>query len=73
MAALPFSVLRTAMMTCAPTRASSRAVSRPSPLLAPVMMTVRPSNDGSSAALHLAVDLLTGADPRRWRPAPSRG
>jgi hypothetical protein len=51
-AAFPFSRLRTARIVVAPTRASSRAVTRPKPLLAPVTMTVRPASDGRSAALH---------------------
>ena len=38
----------------APTRASSRAVTRPSPLLAPVTITVRPENEGRSAAVQSA-------------------
>ena len=50
-AALPLSRLRTATMTLAPTRASSRAVTSPRPLLAPVTMTVRPENEGRSAAV----------------------
>ena len=39
------------MMILAPLRANSRAVTAPSPLLAPVMITVRPANDGRSAAV----------------------
>jgi hypothetical protein len=35
----------------APFADNSRAVTAPSPLLAPVMMTVRPVNEGSSAAV----------------------
>src|SRR6201997_1205 len=50
-AASPLLVLRTAMMIVAPLRANSRAVTSPSPLLAPVMITVRPANDGRSAAV----------------------
>ncbi len=52
-ASSPFSVLRQARTTWAPTRASSRAVTRPNPLLAPVTMTVRPANEGRSAAVQL--------------------
>src|SRR5690349_5252270 len=51
-AAVPFSRLRTATVTLAPTRASSRAVTRPSPLLAPVTITLRPVNEGRSALVH---------------------
>jgi hypothetical protein len=48
----PFSVLRTARTTRAPARASSRAVTRPRPLEAPVTTTVRPDWSASSAAVH---------------------
>ena len=48
-AALPLSILRTATMTLAPTRANSRAVISPRPLLAPVTMAVRPENEGRAA------------------------
>ena len=41
-AACPFSRLRQAITTLAPARASSRAVTSPSPLFAPVTMAVRP-------------------------------
>src|SRR6516162_4655359 len=54
-AASPLLVLRTAMMMLAPLPANSRAVSAPSPLLAPVTMTVRPANDGRSAAVQSAM------------------
>src|SRR6202012_4028898 len=47
----PLRVSRTAMTTVAPCPASSRAVTDPSPLLAPVMKPVRPANDGRSAAV----------------------
>ncbi len=62
-AALPLSTLRTARMVRAPTRASSRAVTRPSPLLAPVTMTVRPAKEGRSAAVQsLMPDTLEFAE-----------
>ena len=48
----PWSVLRTARIVLAPTRASSRAVTSPRPLLAPVTITVRPAKEGRSAAVH---------------------
>src|SRR5262249_44669785 len=51
-ASSPFDVLRTARIVLAPTRASSRAVTSPKPLLAPVTITVRPANEGRSAAVH---------------------
>src|SRR5882757_639387 len=61
-AASPLAVLRTASTTLAPTRASSRAVTSPRPLLAPVTMTVRPANEGRSAAVHslMGQSLMTG-------------
>src|SRR5881409_3479699 len=49
----PLAVSRTASVTRAPARASSRAAMRPIPLLAPVTTTVRPSRLGRSAAVHL--------------------
>src|SRR5437588_12290445 len=54
-AAWPLSVLRTAMTIFAPLAASSRAVTAPSPPLAPVMITVRPANDGRSAAVQFVM------------------
>src|SRR6476646_2650214 len=51
-ASSPLVVLRTARIVLAPTRASSRAVIRPRPLLAPVTITVRPANEGRFAAVH---------------------
>src|ERR1700742_556961 len=54
-AASPLPVLRTAMTILAPLHASSRAVTKPSPLLAPVMITVRPANDGRSVAVQLVM------------------
>jgi hypothetical protein len=49
----PLSSSRTASTTCAPCRASSRAVARPRPLLAPVTTTVRPFRSGILSAVHL--------------------
>ena len=48
-------MFRTARVTRAPTRANSRAVTAPRPLLAPVMMTVRPANEGRSAAVQVVM------------------
>ena len=45
-AAAPFCRLRQAISTVAPARASSRAVTSPSPLLAPVTTAVRPDWSG---------------------------
>jgi hypothetical protein len=56
-AAAAFSWLRTAITTCAPFAASARAVSSPSPPLAPVTTTVRPCWLGISAALQLTMSL----------------
>jgi hypothetical protein len=56
-------MLRTAEMTVAPTRANSRAVTNPKPLLAPVTMTVRPENDGRSAAVQTERGLPSDPDP----------
>ena len=42
----PLAVLRQATITVAPARASSRAVTSPSPLLAPVTIAVRPDRSG---------------------------
>ena len=64
-ASSPLPVLRHARTTWAPTRASSRAVTRPNPLLAPVTMTVRPANDGKSAAVQLMPTTLGGQGQRR--------
>ena len=49
----PFAVLRTARTTRAPAPASSRAATRPMPLLAPVTTIVRSVREGRSAAVHL--------------------
>ena len=57
-AAAAFSWLRTAITTCAPFAASCRAVSSPSPPLAPVTTAVRPCWSGMSAALQLMTILL---------------
>jgi len=46
---------RTAAITVAPTRASSRAAISPMPLPAPVMITVRPSILGRSAFVHFGI------------------
>ena len=43
--------------------ASSRAVTAPSPLLAPVTMAVRPANEGRSAAVHEVMENTVV----RWR------
>src|SRR5215210_8248940 len=48
----PLSMLRTASTTWAPTRASSVAVARPMPLVAPVITTVRPPWPGRSWGVH---------------------
>ena len=66
-ASSPFAVLRQARMTWAPTRASSRAVTRPSPLLAPVTITVRPANGGGSAAVQDMRLTLRGGGPTSRR------
>src|SRR5689334_20667456 len=57
------------MTIVAPRRASSRAVTAPSPLLAPVMMTVRSANDGRSAAVQPVMADNTNREARRtaWR------
>ncbi|WP_240492147.1 heme-binding protein [Mycobacterium alsense] len=47
--------MRTAITIRAPLAANSRAVTAPRPLLAPVMMTVRPANDGRSAAVQFVM------------------
>src|SRR5580693_2487140 len=49
-AARPFSVSRTASVTWAPAPDRARAAARPIPLLAPVMITVRPVMSGRSWA-----------------------
>src|ERR1700712_5291668 len=61
-AALPFSRLRTATITVAPTLASSLAVTSPRPLLAPVTMTVRPANVGRWAAVQSLMRRSVGLD-----------
>ncbi len=53
----PRSVSRTAITTRAPARASSRVVTNPRPLLAPVTTTVRPFHEESCAAVH-GVDVM---------------
>src|SRR4051794_40619898 len=58
-AAATFSWLRAAITTWAPAAASARAVSRPSPPLAPVTTAVRPSCEGMSATVHAIMRLLT--------------
>src|ERR1700730_75894 len=47
---VPLSLLRTAKIVWPPTRANSPAVTNPRPLFAPVTITVRPENEGRSAA-----------------------
>src|ERR1700739_1607994 len=71
-AASPFSVLRTAMTILAPFAANSRAVTAPSPLFAPVMITVRPANDGRSAAVQ-SVMPDNGSDVERQRQRGGSG
>src|SRR4029079_3688260 len=63
-------VLRTAKFVWAPTRASSRAVTSPRPLLAPVMITVRPENEGRSAAVQSVMTLTLTR--RNWGHSPSQ-
>src|SRR5262249_12602925 len=46
-------------MTCAPCRASSRAVGRPMPLFAPVTMADLPLRSGMEEGLHMAVSRCT--------------
>ena len=54
-------MLRQASTTCAPTRASSLAVTSPSPLLAPVTITERPAKEGRSAAVQpMGATVTTG-------------
>src|SRR5947209_6432784 len=59
-AASPLAVSRTASVTRAPARASSRAAILPMPLLAPVTTTARPSSEGRSAAVHFE-ELMPGS------------
>src|SRR3954454_20954838 len=65
-ASLPLLRLRTASTTCAPLAASAAAVSYPRPVLAPVMMAVRPVWSGMSAVVHLVMGFsynrLNGAE-----------
>ena len=52
-ACLPFSMLRTARTTVAPCSASIRAVSNPSPVLAPVTIATRPCWSGMCCSVQL--------------------
>ena len=54
----PWPASRTASTTWAPASASARAVGSPMPLLAPVMMTIRPCCEGRSAAVHPIVVMI---------------
>jgi hypothetical protein len=51
----PFAVLRQASTTLAPRRASSRALTSPRPLLAPVTTAVRPLWSGICSLVHVAL------------------
>src|SRR5207247_7630804 len=69
----PFAGSRTARTTRAPARPSSRAATRPIPLLAPVTRKVRPSRWGRSAAVHLRelMPVNVVVSSRRFRPRPA--
>src|ERR1700736_3416140 len=68
---VPLSTLRTAKIVLAPTRANSLAVTNPRPLLAPVTITVRPENEGRSAAVHPDSERGLPSDPDSERGLPS--
>ncbi len=51
----PFSVFRTASTVRAPAPANAPAVTSTNPLVAPVMITVRPVWSGRSFAVHFAI------------------
>ena len=76
--------VRHAITTCAPARASSRAVARPRPLLAPVTTATRPALVGDVRAAvghHIrecghsstsnSIPASTGAAPEQHQPRPS--
>src|SRR4051812_35640689 len=60
----PLAVSRTASVTRAPARASSRAAIFPMPELAPVTTTVRPSSLGRSCAVHFEELMRADSRPR---------
>src|SRR5258708_10801694 len=68
-ASSPLVVLRTAKIVLAPTRANSLAVTNPRPLFAPVTITVRPENEGRSAAVHAERGLPSDPDAERGLPS----